>query len=101
MTTSFSSVPRPQAVEAALPMLLRQLRLARIRSHWQSIASQAEAEGWSHSQFLYSLCEQEVEQRQQARQQRLLRAAHLPWSKALADYDHGGRIGRASCRERV
>ena len=66
--------------------------MAWIRSHWQSIASQAEAEGWSHSQFLYALCEQEVEQRQQARQQRLLRAAHLPWSKALADYDHGGRI---------
>ncbi len=71
---------------------MRQLRLAWIRSHWQSLASQAEAEGWSHSQFLYVLCEQEVEQRQQARQQRLLRAAHLPWSKALADYDHGGRI---------
>jgi len=33
-----------------------------------------------------------VEQRQQARQHRLLRAAHLPWSKALADYDHGDRI---------
>jgi light-regulated signal transduction histidine kinase (bacteriophytochrome) len=33
-----------------------------------------------------------MEQRQQARQNRLLRAAHLPWSKALADYDHGGRI---------
>jgi DNA replication protein DnaC len=33
-----------------------------------------------------------VEQRQQARQQRLLRSAHLPWSKALADYDHSGRI---------
>ena len=92
MTTSLSSVPRPQAAEAALPLLLRQLRLARISSHWQSIASQAEAEGWSHSQFLYALCEQEVEQRQQARQQRLLRAAQLPWSKALADYDHSGRI---------
>jgi DNA replication protein DnaC len=73
-------------------MLLRQLRLARFRSHWQNLASQAEGEGWSHSQFLYALCEQEVEQRQQARQQRLLRSAHLPWSKALADYDHGGRI---------
>jgi DNA replication protein DnaC len=71
---------------------MRQLRLAWIRSHWQSLAAQAEAEGWSPSQFLYVLCEQEVEQRQQARQQRLLRAAHLPWSKALADYDHGGRI---------
>ena len=92
MTTSLPSIPRPQAAEAALPILLRQLRLAWIRCHWQSIASQAEGEGWSHSQFLYALCEQEVEQRQQARQHRLLRAAHLPWSKALADYDHGGRI---------
>jgi DNA replication protein DnaC len=92
MTTSLSSVPRPQAAEAALPILLRLLRMARMRSHWQSIASQAEAEGWTYSQFLYALCEQEVEQRQQARQQRLLRAAQLPWSKALADYDHSGRI---------
>ena len=70
--------------------------MAWIRAHWQSIASQAEGEGWSHSQFLYALCEQEVEQRQQARQHRLLRAAHLPWSKALADYDHGGRIEATS-----
>jgi DNA replication protein DnaC len=92
MTTSLSSVPRPQAAEAALPILLRLLRMARMRSHWQSLAAQAEAEGWSYSQFLYALCEQEVEQRQQARQQRLLRAAQLPWSKALADYDHSGRI---------
>ena len=99
MTTSLFSIPRPQAAEAALPILLRQLRLAWIRSHWQSIASQAEAEGWSHSQFLYALCEQEVEQRQQARQHRLLRAAHLPWSKALADYDHGGRIEAAQWQE--
>jgi len=53
-------VLRPQGPGggAALPILLR---LARIRSHWQSIASQAEAEGWSHSQFLYALCEQELE----------------------------------------
>ena len=92
MTTSLSAIPRPQAAEAALPILLRQLRLAWIRSHWQSLSSQAEAEGWSSSQFLYALCEQEVEQRQLARQQRLLRAAHLPWSKTLADYDHGSRI---------
>jgi DNA replication protein DnaC len=88
------SIPRPQAAEAALPILLRQLRLGRIRSHWQSIASQAEAEGWSPSQFLYALCEQEVEQRQQARQQRLLRAAHLPWAKALADYDHAPTVSK-------
>jgi hypothetical protein len=44
MTTSMSSVPRPQAAEAALPILMRQLRLAWIRSHWQSLAAQAEAD---------------------------------------------------------
>ena len=37
MTTSLPSIPRPQAAEAALPILLRQLRLAWIRAHWQSI----------------------------------------------------------------
>lgn len=71
----------------------------RIRSHWQSLASQAEAELWSHSQFLYALCEQEVEYSQQGRQQRLLRAAHLHWSKALVYYDHGGRIGAGRWQE--
>jgi len=34
-----------------------------------------------------------------SRQQRLLRSTHLPWSKALADYDHGGRIEAAQWQE--
>ena len=42
-----------------------------MRSHWQSIASQAESEGWSHSQFLYALCEQEVERDRAALQARV------------------------------
>ena len=87
MTTS-SPVPRPAAVEAALPLLLKQLKLARFRSHWQPLAQQAEAEGWSHGQFLYALCEQEVVHRQIARRQRLLRDAHLPWQKGLDGFDH-------------
>jgi DNA replication protein DnaC len=99
MTTSSSSIPRAQAVEATLPMLLKQLRLARFRSHWQSLASQAEAQGWSHGQYLYALCEQEAEQRQLTRQHRLLREAHLPWTKALADYDHRQRIEPARWQE--
>ncbi len=80
-------------------MLLKQLRLARFRSHWQSLASQAEAQGWSHGQYLYALCEQEAEQRQLTRQHRLLREAHLPWTKALADYDHHLRIEPARWQE--
>ena len=62
--------------------------MARMRSHWQSIASQAEAEGWTYSQFLYALCEQEVDHRQITRRQRLLREAHLPWQKGLEGFDH-------------
>lgn len=80
-------------------MLLRQLKLAWIRSHWQSLASRAESEGWSHSQFLFALCEQETEQRQQSRQQRLWRSAQFPWSKLLADYDPNGRIEEESWKE--
>ena len=87
MTTS-SPVPRSQAVEAALPLLLKQLKLARFRSHWQPLCQQAEAEGWSPAQFLYALCEQEVEHRLIARRQRLLREAHLPWQKGLDGFDH-------------
>ena len=62
--------------------------MARFRSQWPSLAQQAEAESWSPAQFLYALCEQELEQRQIARQQRLLRAAHLPWQKGLEGFDH-------------
>jgi DNA replication protein DnaC len=54
-------------VEAALPLLLKQLKLARFRSHWQPLCQQAEAEGWSPAQFLYALCEQEVDHRLIAR----------------------------------
>jgi len=82
MTTS-SPLPRQAEVEAALPLLLKQLKLARFRSHWQPLSQQAEAEGWSPSQFLYALCEQEVVHRQIARRQRLLRDAHLPWQLPL------------------
>jgi DNA replication protein DnaC len=87
MTTS-SAQPRPAAVEAVLPVLLKQLKLACFRSHWQSHCQQAEAEGSSPSQFLYALCEQEDDHRQIAGRQRLLRDAHLPWQKGLDGFDH-------------
>jgi hypothetical protein len=40
------------------------------------------------SQFLYALCELEVDQRQIAQRQRLLRDAHQPWQKGLNGFDH-------------
>lgn len=74
--------------EAALPLLLKQLKLCRFRSHWQPLAQQAEGLGWSPRQFLDALCEQEVDHRQIAWHQRLLRDAHLPWQQDLDGVDH-------------
>jgi DNA replication protein DnaC len=74
-------------VEAALPLLLKQLKLARFRSHWQPLAQQAETEGWSPCQFLHALCEQECDHLLVARRQRLLRDAHLPWQKGVDGFD--------------
>ena len=73
MTIS-SPLPRSAAVEAALPLLLKQLPSwrasaatgsrwpSRLRPDWQS--APIGATGWSPGQFLYALCEQELEQRQ-------------------------------------
>jgi len=71
-----------------LPLLLKQVTLARCRSIWQPLCQQAEAQGWSPAQFLYELCEQECEDRMVTRRQRLLRDAHLPWEKRLDGFDH-------------
>jgi DNA replication protein DnaC len=72
-------------MEAALPLLLKQLKLARFRSHWQPLAEQAEAQGWSPGQFLYALCEQELEQRQTARQQRLFEVDWFSWTAPIVN----------------
>jgi DNA replication protein DnaC len=71
-----------------LPLLLKQLKLARFRSHLQPLPQPAEAEGWGPGQFFYAHCEQQVDHRQFARRQRLLRDAHLPWQRGLDGFDY-------------
>lgn len=58
MNSSFP-VPRSQAVEAALPLLIKQLKLAGFRSHWQPLSQQAEAEGWrqGHAGHQHQTCD--------------------------------------------
>jgi hypothetical protein len=75
-------------VEAALPLLLKQLKLARIPSHWQPLSQQAEAKAWSHGQFLYALCEQEVDHYKTALCQCLVLDSHLPWQQGLDGFHH-------------
>jgi DNA replication protein DnaC len=79
--------PSRPAIESALPVLLKQLKLAQFRSQWQAAEQEARAGGWDPAAYLYVLAEQEHQQRHQSRLRRLLREAQLPWPKTLSDYD--------------
>lgn len=72
---------------AALPILLKELRLFTILESWQSLLQKAETEGWNYARFLSVLFEHEVETRHRKRIQTYLRKAHLPPGKSLATFD--------------
>jgi DNA replication protein DnaC len=63
------------------------LKLAQFPSQWQAAEQQAIADGWTPTNYLYVLTEQEHQQRHQARLRRLLHEAQLPVLKTLAEID--------------
>lgn len=58
-----------------------------MRSLWPQLEEMACQQSWSYRQFLFHLCEHELEQRHQNRLRRLLKEAQLPWPKTLAQFD--------------
>ena len=72
---------------AALPVLLKELKLASIAKQWELLAQKALDEQWLPQQYLVELCEQEAAERYQKRLQRYLREAQLPPGKQLASFD--------------
>ena len=72
---------------AALPILLKELRLTAMNKQWQTIAQQASAKDWTHEEYLATLCEEEVALRYQKRIQRYNQEAKLPPGKSLANFD--------------
>jgi DNA replication protein DnaC len=79
--------PNRTALEGALPVLLKQLRLARFRSQWQQAEQDARAGGWDPAGYLYVLAELEVQKRREVRLERLLRQAQLPVARSLGEFD--------------
>ena len=74
----------------SLETLVQQCRLLRLPSMAEGVAEAlklAQQEDWSLESFLAYLLEQEVVGRQQRRIERLLREAHLPAGKTLAQFD--------------
>jgi DNA replication protein DnaC len=58
-----------------------------MHKQWQNIETQAINHGWSHSQFLLTLCELEQEHRYSSRVARFLKESGLPCAKALSNFD--------------
>lgn len=72
---------------AALPVLLKELKLSSFSQHWESLAQKALDEQWLPQAYLAALCEQEAAERHQKRLQRYIREAQLPPGKQLAQFD--------------
>jgi DNA replication protein DnaC len=78
---------------ASLPLMLKQLRLASIKDHWQSLARKAVKEHWDPDQYLAELCNIELSSREDKRLQRYLKEACLPAGKQLSSFDFNAVAG--------
>jgi len=72
---------------ATLPLLLKQLGLPSMCSHWEKLAEQAQEQGWTYPGYLKALSELEVTKRYQNRVQRHIKESKLPPGKTLATFD--------------
>lgn len=57
---------------ASIPLMLKQLRLATMVQHWDTLGRKAVKEQWSPQQYLSELCHIELSSREDKRLQRLL-----------------------------
>ena len=79
---------KPNAVDdAALNLMLSELRLPSIKSLWPRLTEQADREGWPAARLLAVLTEHEIADRSRRRFQRRLREAHLPGGKTLDSFE--------------
>lgn len=73
--------------DASLELLLKALRLPFMAEQWEHLEQQANAQGWSYSQYLRFLCEQEQIGRDNRRLQRYLKNSKLPTGKSISNFD--------------
>ena len=73
--------------DAALNLMLSQLRLPTIKALWPQFTAQADREGWPGARLLAALTEQELAERSRRRFLRHLHEARLPTAKTLDSFD--------------
>ena len=72
---------------ATLPVLLKQLKLSTIATHWEEYLDYAGQRGWTPAQYLAALCEEEINGRYTRRIARHLKESKLPAGKSLSSFD--------------
>jgi len=72
---------------SSLPVLLRSLCLGEMARVLEATTTQAGRDGWSHEQYLRTLCDVELGRRAERRRERLLKESRLPAGKTLATLD--------------
>ena len=72
---------------SSLPVLLRSLCLGEMARELDRLTAQAGRDGWSHEQYLRTLCDTEIGHRAVQRRERLLKEANLPDGKSLASLE--------------
>src|SRR5450432_4325395 len=78
---------KAEIVKERLEAELRELHLPTVRSSYEELARQAEAETLSYERYLLNLCDQECQERRQRKIERLLRQSSLPLEKTFATFD--------------
>lgn len=70
-----------------LDTYLKQLQLTTFLRNYHKFAEDAASANLNYDRYLLALAEQEIAQRERNRQLRLMKEAHLPVNKELADFD--------------
>lgn len=82
-----TALPPPSAQAVLLESHLRRLRLPVVLAHYPRAAQEAAQAGLGYEQFLLTLVEQELAQRDENMQRRRIGAARFPALKTLDQYD--------------
>ena len=76
-----------EKTNSVIPLLLRELRLPTMLRMWEDFADKALVEGWSPIDYLLTLCEHEVTDRQDRKLKRRIADSKLPKGKSLESFD--------------
>ena len=72
---------------ATLPILLKRLKLGAMATMWETYDDKASKQGWTPTQYLAALCEEELNLRYSRRIARNVKESKLPVGKTLSSFD--------------